>query len=243
MSHRVSEKTRRKQRRGEGHGADYRPEIRVSEVPGHLGTNLMVTDWKNGRPMHFLSMGEAMWYYTLRWNDDVIDIREQYPLPVESTSKIAEEYRLRHPCDKNGRLISMTVDLVADYSDGHSEAYSVKVSKKDFEAHPSQVKNVFITKVYCESIGMKFSPVYTEGMNKAYAQNIMRIVQYWHPETVEDKVSLFKFMLAHKFIKINLKSDVIDVVTFKGLADEAISDNQLPELLKQVEEMKKTLKP
>lgn len=240
MSHRVSEKTRRKQRRGEGHGADYRPEIRVSEVPGHLGTNVLVTDWKNNRAMHFLSLGEVMLYHILRWNDDVIDIREQFPLPVESTSKIAEEYGLRHPYDKNG-LVSVTVDMIADYSDGHSEAYSVKVSRIDFQNHPSQVKNVFIMKVFCENAGMKFNQVYTEDINRAYAENIQRIVQYWRPENVSDKVSLFKFMLAHKYLETDLESDVIDVVTFKKMANEAISDRQFSLLMRKIEKIRNPL--
>lgn len=242
MSHRVSEETRRKQHRGEGHGADYRPEIRVSEVPGHLGTNVLVTDWKNNRAMHFLSMGEVMQYYILRWNDDVVDIREQFPLDIESTSKIADEYELRHPYDKNG-LISITIDMIADYSDGHSEAYSIKASRKDFQSHPSQVKNVFIMKIFCEKANMKFKQVYTEDMNRAYAENIQRIVQYWNPNTVTDKVSLFKFMLAHKKIEIDLESDVIDVVTFKEMADTAISDKDLPFLMEKINMIREALMP
>ena len=225
MKHHISQKTKRKQRRGKGRGAEYRPEIRVNEMKGHLGTHIVQRDHKTKRDMHFLSQGEAMLYNILRFEDTVVDIREQYPLPIESTEIIAAQIGKRHPMVR-GEKVPFTIDILADFADGHSEAFSVKASESEFTKNLSQVENVYIMKLYCESVGIPFHQVYTDKINRAYAENISRILYYWDPDVVEDKVGLFKHLLAHKCIEIDLESDVIDVLQFRRMADEAISDEQ-----------------
>ena len=240
MKHYISQKTKRKQQRGEGNGAGYKPEIRVNEVKGHLGTHMAPRDYKTDRAMQFLSQGEAMLYSILRFDDNVVDIREQYPLPIDATENIARQLGKRQPMVR-GEKIPYTVDLLADYADGHSEAYSVKVSRSEFKKSRSQIENVYIMKIYCESVGIPFHQVYTEDLNRTYAENLSRIVYYWNPNTVEDKVGLFKFLLAHKYIRIDLETDVVDPVKFRKLADDAISDEQYPDLMKKINNLKRAM--
>lgn len=237
MKHFISQKTKRKQQRGEGRGSEYKPEIRVNEVKGHLGTHMAPRDYKMNRAMQFLSQGEAMLNSILRFDDNVVDIREQYPLPIDATEIIAWQLGKRQPMVR-GEKVPFTVDLLADYIDGHSEAYSVKVSRAELLKSRSQIENLYIMKTYCESVGIPFHQVYTEDLNRTYAENLSRIVYYWNPDTVEDKVGLFKFLIAHKYIQIDLESDVIDVVTFRKMADDAISDEQYRELMKKVNDLK-----
>ena len=115
------------------------------------------------------------------------------------------------------------------------------ISRAELLKSRSQIENLYIMKTYCESVGIPFHQVYTEDLNRTYAENLSRIVYYWNPDTVEDKVGLFKFLLAHKYIQIDLESDVIDVVKFRKMADDAISDEQFPELLKKINALKKTI--
>ena len=196
----ISIATKRKRHRGEGHGADYNPWIHTNEVKGHLGTHHNPIDWKTGRTMHFLSDGEYWLYLILRFQDEVIDIREQYPLPVISTAYIAAQKGLRHPKGKEG-LIPLTTDLLVDYADGHQEAYSVKYSEDDLLEHPKQIENLWIQMAYWKGLSpqVAFNQVFTNiNINRTYAENIARIVQYWHRDTVSDKVSLYMFMLAQQ---------------------------------------------
>lgn len=79
MSRRISQKTKLKRRMGQGEGADYIPYITTREF-NSLGTTALIKDWITGRTVHCFSQGEARWYYILRWDDENIDIREQYPL-------------------------------------------------------------------------------------------------------------------------------------------------------------------
>lgn len=240
MKHYISQKTKRKQQRGEGNGVEYRPEIRVNEVKGHHGTHMAPRDYKMNRAMQFLSQGEAMLYNILRFDDNVVDIREQFPLPIESTEIIARQLGKRQPMVR-GEKVPYTVDILADYADGHSEAYSVKVSRAALMKSRSQIENLYIMKTYCESVGIPFHQAYTEDINRVYAENLSRIVYYWNPDAVDDKVGLFKFLLAHKYIRIDLESDVIDVVMFRKMADEAITDEQYPILMKKINELKQTV--
>lgn len=227
--------------RGEGHGADYNPWIHTNEIKGHLGTHHNPIDWITGRTMHFLSNGEYWLYLILRFQKNVIDIREQYPLPLVSTAYIAAKKGWRHPREKEG-LTPLTTDLLVDYADGHQEAYSVKYSEEELLKCPSQVRNVWMQMAYWEGLRPRvaFNQVYTNiNINRTYAENIARIVQYWHPETVTDKVSLYMFLLAHKKIETDLKTNPLDDITLRRQAEMAISDCHYPALMQKLGDLMK----
>lgn len=234
MAHNVSEKTKRKQGRGKGHGSEYLPYIRANEVVGHKGTNAVVTDWITKRQVHLLSMGELYQYYLLRWNDDVIDVREQYPLPLEATIAIAESIGEQHP-RKGSKLIPLTTDFLVDYHAGKQKAVSVKVSKEDLQKHRSQMKNVLIEAMYWESIGVPFRLVYKNEMNKTLSLNIQRVVYFWDLAAVKEKVSLFKHLVAHKYIDIDMETDIITNLMFRKLADLYIPEDSVQPIIKLME--------
>ncbi len=213
-----------KEQRGEFEGADYNPYIRATEQRGHLGMTSAVKDWLTGRQVHLLSKGEVMLYYILRWRDDVIDVREQYPLPIDKTEPLADRYGLRHPRLK-GILTPLTTDLVVTLRNGQMEAYSVKFSRKAFHKSERQEKNVFLQKIYWDEADVRFRQVYTDEMNRGLFENIRRVVAYWNPEEVTDKVSLLMHYVAHKQIQIDMETKIIDMVSFIKIADRLISDN------------------
>lgn len=235
----LSLETKRKRHRGEGHGASYNPWIHVNEVKGHLGTHHNPVDWKNGRNMHFLSDGEYWLYLILRFQNDVLDIREQFPLPVISTKYITDIKGWVHPRCKEG-LLPYTTDLLVDYADGHQEAYSIKFSLEDLQKHPNQIKNLWVQKAYWNGLKnpVEFKQVFTTDINRIYAENIARIVQYWRPDTVTDKVSLYMFMLSHKKIDLDLRSDPLDDVRLHKLAEDAFTDYQYFSLMRKINELK-----
>ena len=235
----ISLDTKLKQHRGEGHYGEYNPWIHTNEIKGHLGTHHNPIDWKHGRSMHFLSDGEYWLYMILRFQDEVLDIREQFPLPVISTEYITDKKGWIHPSNKEG-LIPFTTDLLVDYVDGHQEAYSVKYSLEELQKHPNQIKNVWIQKKYWNGLPkpVQFFQVFTVDMNRVYAENIARVVQYWWPETVTDKVSLYLFMLAHKKIEVDMKSDPLDDIMLCELANSTFTDSQYFSLSKKIKELK-----
>ena len=232
MEHRVSEQTKIREGRGLGLGSGYKPWIRATEFPGHLGTHHSPIDWHHGRTMHLLSNGEYWMYLILRWEDDVIDIREQYPLPLEATMEIACKNHLRHP-RVGGIPVHMTSDLLVDYLDGSQAVYSMKASKADFQKNADQVKNVWIEREYWRGQRVAYQLVYTDEMNVAYAENIGQAVYCWDPKTISDKVGLFKCLVAHKMIDIDLRSKLLDAEGWNRLANKYITDTEYPRLLEK----------
>ena len=62
----------------------------------------------------------------LRWDDNILDIREQYPLDLELTNEICDDRCCKHP---GGRNCYMTTDFYVIYKDGSEKAFSVKTSR------------------------------------------------------------------------------------------------------------------
>ena len=126
---RKSDKSKQKEGYGTGHGADYKPYIRTAEF-NSSGTCANPVDWKTGRTVQLLSQGEKYFWYLMRWNDHVTDIREQFPLPVEDTMQIAEQYGIQHP-RKGSELAIMTSDFLVDFDDNTQGVFSIKASKAE----------------------------------------------------------------------------------------------------------------
>lgn len=82
--------------RGAGEGEAYKPFLKTRDVPS-LGRRARILGRTTGRVHHLLSDLEARAFYEVDWDDAVVDIREQYPLPREVTQRIAEGLGFRHP--------------------------------------------------------------------------------------------------------------------------------------------------
>lgn len=159
----ISEETKKKQGRGEGTGADYKPWIYTNEF-NSLGTVSNPVDFITGRVMQLMSMGENKFYYLLCWDDNVLDIREQFPLNLKDTLKISEDLHVRHPKNKSTR---MTSDFLVDYADGSQKVFSVKYSKNDMSNSFVFLYHLLPNKLYCYPINCQktrakvigFSPI------------------------------------------------------------------------------------
>lgn len=100
--------------RGQGHGINYTPFLYTREVPS-LGQSTRIKGWKTGRVHHFLSTLETNYFLTLEWAQNIVDIREQFPLIQTETLKIAERLSIKHPSDiKIGKPTVMTTDFLID---------------------------------------------------------------------------------------------------------------------------------
>lgn len=111
--------------RGKGSGSSYLPWIQTREISS-VGTCSNPKDWKTGRTVELLSQGEAYYWHILRWNDEIEDIREQYPLDLETTLEICDDYNVKHP---RNRHTYMTSDFYVTYKDGKEKVFSVKPSR------------------------------------------------------------------------------------------------------------------
>lgn len=205
MKPRVSEKTKQNQGRGKGEGSAYKPYIKTREIPS-VGTGRILKDKISGRQMHLLSQGEVYAYYLLRWDDTVLDIREQYPLELADTLKIADHLGYKHPCDRN---TPMTTDFLVTYKeeDGTKtyKAYSVKNDKKVLQNNRT-VEIQRIEMAYWNLHGIPFEIVFKEDMNRIKVGNIEAVMDYWDIWDVMTDIDMVKYLIAHKKIPVDLES-------------------------------------
>ena len=76
MARKPSEKSKEKQKRGII-GENYQPWVQAHEFSSNVGTANDFNDWKTGRQISLLSMGELYTYAILRYDDNVKNIYEQ----------------------------------------------------------------------------------------------------------------------------------------------------------------------
>ncbi len=141
----------KKEGRGEGHGIDYKPWLTIQDVPSK-GRSSRIPSTKIPREHHLLSDNERGIFLLLDWSDDVMDVREQFPLDRDITRKIANEMGVVHPMDLKTRTdIVMTTDFLIDTCVGNKTieiARSVK-SKTDLD-NPRTIEKQEIERRYWE---------------------------------------------------------------------------------------------
>ncbi len=210
MSRTPSIATKIKRGYGQGTGKDYKPFITVQEA-GSIGTCSIIPDYKNGRSIHCLSQGEAIAWRLLRWDDDNLEIYEQFPLwneefSNEETVAIAREFGLKHPKD-NAHI--MTTDFIVVKNDGTRHAYSVKTDWDDISA--GEIRTLFIEKVYWGRHGVPFTLLFKNEMNETLASNLRIITEFYDASRVHgDKYNAIKHKLAIKEWRADLTHEVID---------------------------------
>ena len=189
---------------------EYKPHIKTSQF-NSIGTTTVIIDWKTGRGVHCLSQGEALWYYILRWDDENINIQEQFPLNMKKINKIFEQLGLSKI--KNSKFI-MTTDFLVTKRDGSKIAYSVKNDRK---LNRRTLELLTVEKIYWMTQNIQYKLLFKEDVNRILSDNIRLIVEFYNPERVVDDVSKAKHLLAIKKVHADLSSRALDVGYLKEL--------------------------
>ncbi|MCJ1223280.1 TnsA endonuclease N-terminal domain-containing protein [Paenibacillus polymyxa] len=103
----------------------------VHDVPS-IGIVTRILGWKSGRLHHYLSKHfELTHHYQMEWSEQVIDIREQFPLlPLDKTLYIAQKLGIKHPTDPKNKLpIIMTTDMLLTIKQEESKIYCIFFAK------------------------------------------------------------------------------------------------------------------
>ena len=204
MARRISDKTKIERQMGKGSGKNYKPFITTSEF-NSIGTTAVIRDWKTGRGVHCLSQGEVYWYYILRWDDNNVDIKEQYPLDLPDTLKIAEENGFKHPANKNH---IMTTDFLVTEADGSLHAYSVKSDRNSLSERTLEL--LCIEKQYWLLKGAKFTLLFKEDANTILVNNIRRSVEFYDKSSVFDEFSMILHKLARKVVICDMNTEILN---------------------------------
>lgn len=116
--------------RGCGSGSGYAPWIWIQNFASN-GIVSRVKGRKTERIHHLMSKNELAYFYLLDWSDDVLDIREQYPLlDLETAQKAASQAGIKYPTDNiSGFPYVLTCDFMITTLKG-LKARTIKLSSE-----------------------------------------------------------------------------------------------------------------
>ncbi|MFT8347319.1 TnsA endonuclease N-terminal domain-containing protein [Clostridium saccharoperbutylacetonicum] len=204
MARKKSDEQKLKEGAGTGRSHEYIPWIKVHEF-GSKGRVHRILGWKTRRIHQLLSDLELDYFLNVQWEDNVIDIREQFPLlPIEDTILIAENIGVRHPAlnNKKGKEVVMTTDFLITVNTGGVVKDIVRTIKFNQELTKQRVIDKFkIEKEYFKRKGYDDWGIVTEQfINKIKSRNIYAIYDayFWdeqiHLQGRELRKIIYKFL-------------------------------------------------
>lgn len=170
----------KKERRGEGERASYRPWLTVGDVPSKGRSHRPSCQKTGGRTMHFLSDHEYVAFLELWWDTDVTDVREQYPLALMRTLRIAGQLGVQHPIDRHtGIVLTQTTDLLATRGSCDAETFNAW-AVKDRSALSDQrtMDKLEIERRYWRELGVPWQLVVNDGLNSSRALNLEWLLDF-----------------------------------------------------------------
>lgn len=144
-----------KQGRGSGSGKDYHPWLTVRDLPSS-GRSHRIWGFQTQRTHHLLSDLELAAFFLFDWNSTVTDIREQYPLRLEDTLKLATDAGIRHP-EVGGQVQVMSTDLLVDTNRPNTPRLAIQVKTSTDLFNPRTIEKLELERRYWE---MKEIPWY-----------------------------------------------------------------------------------
>ena len=183
---------------GKGEGVNYRPFIRVGDFAsaGRVHRILSV----DGRLQHFFSDLEKDYYYHLIWQDNVLDIKEQYPLDRAITMTIADTLGIKHPTDPmTGVPIVMTTDFViTTMHDGKHETFARSVKYQADLDKPRVHEKQALEKLYWEIKEVNWKIVTENSFTRERSRNIQFLMNYYQDAVVEGLPTTMLMVLIEK---------------------------------------------
>lgn len=171
---------------GQGAGASYLPWLRVQDVPSH-GHSRKVQGVKVDRLHHLFSNLEHGYFLVCEFSEDIVDIREQYPLlPRENTQAIASSLGLIHPRYRGTSVSTvMTTDFVLTTKriDGSYKSYARTIKyKKDLEGEGARrtLEKLEIEKFFWEAQGIDWTIVTEEEFSMPLVHNLGILRKFSH---------------------------------------------------------------
>lgn len=177
-----------KEGRGQGTGPDYKPWARVQDKPS-LGLVSRLKGWKTGRVHHFFNRLELDCFFWLEWQEDVVDIREHYPLDIAGTTAIAAERGLRHPRYAGTKQPSlMTTDFVITRVNSHATFVEARTVMSFAQYKSSKLSTrLKIERFFWEAHGVEWQVVTELDIPRVFARNVELLHNY---QNISDRVSI-----------------------------------------------------
>lgn len=190
-----------KEGRGQGELGNYIPWLKIQDVSSDGNVSRLI-GWKTKRQHEFLSNLERDYFLLLEWADDVVDIREQFPLKDTVTFRIAEEKGIAHSIDNITKTpIVMTTDFFITVIKNKQKEYLARTVKPSGFLEDNRVIEKFeIEREYWKQNEFNWGIVTEKEIYGGLTDNILWIHKFYYLDEQDDidSASLFLSILLSK---------------------------------------------
>jgi hypothetical protein len=185
---RITEKGRNRQGRGRGHGSDYLGWALGTDFPAPTGFTRIPLPGVD-RSAGLFPPHERVLLYELIWRQqsigDIMEIREQYPLPLAATLEICDRLKIPHPFNnKNKEWTLLSVDIRVDAftatGDLYYEVYDV-VTELTLNTDPREVELLDVRRAYFAEEGVTHFIKTEHQLDPVLASNVGRVMRGMSP--------------------------------------------------------------
>ena len=188
---------RLKEGRGQGTGSSYKPFIYTYDVSS-LGRSHRLFGRKCTRMHHLLSDLELAVFLILDWSPSVIDIREQFPLRVDDTVRIAEELGIRHASFKGVNQI-LSSDFLVDTNDSSRPTMAFQVKYSCDLEKPETIERLMLEKKYWAEKEIPWSLITEKEISKVAFANIEWLYPTHMDDVQENELLHYFGLFQHEF--------------------------------------------
>ena len=197
-----------KEGRGLGRGCDYKPWLTVRDVPSD-GRVHRIFGHKSQRTHHLLSDLELAVFFLLEWNSQVVDVREQFPLQVELTKKLAIDAQIPHPfSNKTEQYLSS--DFLVDTDDSERPRYALQAKYTNAFNKPRTIEKLELERRYWLEKKVPWYLVTERDIPKSIIKNIEWLYPAQRDDIDQETLVEWVQFYSHHF-KVNGNKKVIEV--------------------------------
>lgn len=194
-----------KEGRGQGEGKDYKPWLTVRDISSR-GRSSRLAGWKTGRDHHFLSDHETRLFYLFEWSDEIVDIREQFPLLKRDLAmEIADEMGWSYPRDSETNVpYVLTTDFMLTVKRNGRLINVARTFKEAKELDTDSVAaRLELERRYFLVEGIDWDVLTEKGYSKLLAENVKWIHSNYQLESPSG-MSVKDFQSLAKILKLRL---------------------------------------
>jgi hypothetical protein len=156
----------------------YEPFWRVEDVRSSGNVTKIAHFFTPNRVVHLLSQNELWMYLNLAKNHDVVEIYEQYAIPLDYSIPIAKELGVKHPIYVGSKQIPIvqTIDFISILSDGSLVAHPVKQTS---DANRERtLEKLSIQEAYCAIEKIDYRLVLSDELRTIRSENLENIYRH-----------------------------------------------------------------